>query len=191
MKPWYLSISGGSSMINKENISRLKEKINNAELIIAGGASGMSAASGFRFYYVDDVVFRRIAGDLANKYNYHNYFDGYYCREQKRGEWWALVLRAIKYQYECPTGETYADLAELLEVRDYYIVTTNQDAQFYRSFPDEKITRLQGDSRYFQCKKVCHDEIYYNHDMVMNLVPQIKKDCLPEELWPRCPVCGG
>ena len=151
----------------------------------------MSAVAGFRFYYVDDAVFRSIAGSLADKYGYANYFDGYYCRTQTRGGWQAHVLRAITYLYDCPTGETYIDLAELLKDRDYYIVTTNQDAQFYRVFPEDKITRLQGDFRYFQCKNRCHDEIYYNRDMVMELVPQIKGDKLPEGLWPICPKCGG
>lgn len=178
-------------MSNKEKIRLFTEKLDEAERIIVGAASGMSAAAGFRFYYVDDAVFRSIAGSLADKYGYTNYFDGYYCRAQSRSEWRALVLRAIKYLYDCPTGETYTDLAELLKDRDYYIVTTNQDAQFYRVFPENKITRLQGDSRYFQCAKRCHDEIYYNRDMVMELVPRIKDDALPEGLWPRCPNCGA
>lgn len=178
-------------MMEKQEIELLKAKIAEAEMIIIGAASGMSAAAGFRFYYVDDAIFRSIAGSLPNKYGYTNYFDGYYCRTQSRGEWWALVLRAIKYLYDCATGETYTDLGEILAGRSYYIVTTNQDAQFYRVFPDEKITRLQGDFRYFQCKRKCHDEIYYNHDMVMKLVPQIRSDCLAEHLWPRCPGCGG
>lgn len=174
-----------------KNIELLKEKIKNAEMIVVGGASGMSAASGFRFYYVDDAVFRSLAGGLADKYGYANFFDGYYCRTQTRGEWWALVLREIKYLYEAPTGQTYLDLAKILSGRRYYIVTTNQDAQFYRAFPEDRITRLQGDFRYFQCRHACHDEIYYNHDLVMELVPQIRNDSLPENLWPRCPKCGG
>lgn len=178
-------------MEKQRQIEKLAKELEKAEKIVVGGASGMSAASGFRFYYQDDAVFRSIAGSLADKYGYANYFDGYYCRTQTRGEWWALVLRALKYLYECETGETYIDLHELIGSRDYYIVTTNQDAQFYRLFPERRITRLQGDFRYFQCKNRCHDEIYYNKEVVFDLVPKIKDDRLPDTLWPRCPQCGG
>lgn len=86
--------------------------------------------------------------------------------------------------YECETGETYTDLAELLKGKDYYIVTTNQDAQFYRVFPENRITRLQGDWRYFQCKECCHDAIYYNKGMVMELNDKIVNDCLPKHTFP-------
>lgn len=66
-----------------------------------------------------------------------------------KGELWTLKLRTIKYVYECRTGETYTGLAELLKGKNYYIVTTNQDAQFYRVFPEDRITRLQGDKTHF------------------------------------------
>lgn len=176
-------------MNNKIEI--LKHKIDTADAIVVGGASGMSAASGFKFYYQDDEVFRELAGGLADKYGFKNLFDGFYNPNLTRGEWWTLVLRLTKYVYDCETGETYKDLAELLDGKNYYIVTTNQDAQFYRVFPADRITRLQGDWRYFQCKNRCHDAIYYNKEQVMELYDKIVGDALPENLIPRCPKCGG
>ena len=121
-------------MVSKEKIELLRQKIDEADAIVVGGASGMSAASGFVFYYQEDNVFRRMAGGLAEKYDRHNMFDLFYDRRPSRGEQWALMLRVIHYIYECYTGETYTDLAELLKGKDYYIATTNQDAQFYRCF---------------------------------------------------------
>lgn len=102
-----------------------------------------------------------------------------------------LLLRVAKYIYECETGGTYKDLAELLRGKNYYIATTNQDAQFFRVFPAERITRIQGDWRYWQCKRPCHDEIYYNKEQVFRLCEAIEDDALPDELIPRCPHCGG
>lgn len=138
-------------MVSKEKIELLRQKIDEADAIVVGGASGMSAASGFVFYYQEDNVFRRMAGGLAEKYDRHNMFDLFYDPRPSRGEQWALMLRVIHYIYECYTGETYTDLAELLKGKDYYIATTNQDAQFYRVFPAGRITRIQGDWRYWQC----------------------------------------
>ena len=113
-------------MVSKEKIELLRQKIDEADAIVVGGASGMSAASGFVFYYQEDEVFRRMAGGLAAKYDRHNMFDLFYDRRPSRGEQWALMLRVIHYIYECYTGETYTDLAELLKGKDYYIATTNQ-----------------------------------------------------------------
>lgn len=177
-------------MVSEEKIQLLREKIDGADAIVVGGASGMSAASGFEFYYKDDETFRLLAGGLAEKYRKYNLFDLFYDRRLTPGELWAMNLRTIRYIYECETGETYKDLAELLEGKNYYIATTNQDAQFYRVFPARHITRIQGDWRYWQCNEPCHDGIYDNHDEVMWLSEAIVNDALPEKLIPRCPRCG-
>ena len=91
-------------MVSKEKIELLRQKIDEADAIVVGGASGMSAASGFVFYYQEDDVFRRMAGGLAKKYDRHNMFDLFYDRRPSRGEQWALMLRVIHYIYECYTG---------------------------------------------------------------------------------------
>ena len=47
------------NIMDKERLlDILKSKIEEADAIVVGGASGMSAASGFRFYYQDDEVFK-------------------------------------------------------------------------------------------------------------------------------------
>ncbi len=138
-------------MVAQEKIDLLRRKIEEADAIVVGGASGMSAASGFKFYYQDDEVYRMIAGSLADKYKVYNFFDAFYCPKMTSGEKWALMLRLNKYIYDCYTGENYKDLAELLEGKNYYIATTNQDTQFYRVFPADKVTPIQGDWRYWQC----------------------------------------
>ena len=178
-------------MDEQNKIRLLREKIDAADAIVVGTASGMSAASGLRFYYQDDDDYKKIAGGLRDKYDVHNMFDAYYDRRFTKGEHWALLLRTIRHLYEVETGETYKDLYELLKGKNYYIVTTNQDAQLFRLFPADKITRLQGDMRYFQCKNRCHDEIYYNKEMVYDLIDKIEGDSLPEKYIPKCPHCGG
>lgn len=178
-------------MDNQNKIKLLKEKIESADAIVVGIASGMSAASGFRFYYQDDDDYKKIAGGLREKYGVYNHFDAYYNRQMSKEEHWALLVRVIKYLYDAETGETYLDLAELLHGKNYYVVTTNQDAQTARVFPEDRVTRLQGDFRYFQCKNRCHDAIYYNGDIINDLYDKIEGDRLPEKYIPKCPKCGG
>ncbi len=178
-------------MVSQEKIDLLREKLNEADAIIVGGASGMSAASGFEFYYKNDEVFQQLAGKLGEKYNAEGGFPLMYTRGIKKEELWAYYIREFKYLYECYTGESYKELAELLKGKEYYIATTNQDAQFFRTFPAEKITRIQGDFRYWQCKHSCTDEIYPNENRVMELAGKIENDRLPAHLIPRCPHCGS
>ena len=95
-------------------------------------------------------------------------------------------------EYECETGRPYYDLMELLEGKTYHIMTTNQDFQFTRVVQEEKLSAIQGDSRYFQCSSRCHDEIFYNKDMVYGMNAAIDSDLkIPTEMIPRCPQCGA
>ena len=178
-------------MTEQEKIQILIKKINDADAIVVGTASGMSAAGGLRYYYQDDDDYKKIAGGLREKYGDKNLFDAYYDRRIAKGEHWALLLRSIKHLYDIDIPEVYIELYEILHGKNYYIVTTNQDAQLFRVFPEDKITRLQGDARFFQCKNRCHDKIYYNKEIIDELIPKIQNDSLPEDLIPVCPRCGG
>ena len=53
-----------------EQISRLVRELNEAECIIVGGASGLSAAGGGDFYYEDNASYRKYFGKFAGKYDF-------------------------------------------------------------------------------------------------------------------------
>ena len=180
-------------MNEQDKIKKLRELLNESDAIVVGTASGMSAASSkdWRYFYQDDDVYKKIAGGLRDKYGDKNFFDAYYDYRMTKGEHWALKLRSMDHTRKSAPGEAYEDLKELLEGKNYYFVTTNQDALLYRLFPADKITRLQGDWRYFQCKNRCHDAIYDDEQMLDELLPLIKNDSIPEDKIPRCPHCGG
>lgn len=95
-------------------------------------------------------------------------------------------------EYECPTGQPYYDLMKLLQGKNYHIMTTNQDFQFTRVVPEEKLSAIQGDSRYYQCSRRCHDQIYDNRETVYAMNEAIDENlCIPSEMIPRCPKCGA
>lgn len=52
-----------------EQITRLTQEIRDADCIVVGGASGLSAAGGGDFYYEDNASFRKYFGKFAEKYN--------------------------------------------------------------------------------------------------------------------------
>lgn len=81
---------------------------------------------------------------------------------------------------------------KLLQGKNYHIMTTNQDFQFTRVVPEEKLSAIQGDSRYYQCSRRCHDQIYDNRETVYAMNEAIDENlCIPSEMIPHCPKCGA
>lgn len=133
----------------KEAVNSLVRHIQDADAIVVGGASGMSAAAGFRHYYEHDKDFIDNLGEFEKKYGYRNSFDGFYYRYRTSEERWAFIARNLCMILDAETGQPYYDLNEILKDKNYYILTTNQDTQFTRVFPEEKISAIQGDGDSF------------------------------------------
>ena len=173
----------------QDHIETLLQKIEEADAIVVGGAAGMSAAAGYNWYRTDET-FLKYFGTFAEKYNIESIFYGFYYRFSTREERWAYIATLIKFVNETKAGQTYLDLFQLLQEKDYFIVTTNQDTQFSKVFPDEKVSPIQGDWRYFQCSGPCHDEVYLNEEQVEKMYANIEGTRIPTDLIPKCPKCG-
>ena len=176
----------------EEQVKVLVEHIQYAGAIVVGAASGMSAAAGYRHYYEHDKDFVDNLGDFEKKYGYRNSFDGFYYRYRTSEERWAFIARNLCMILDAETGQPYKDLFEILKGKNYYILTTNQDTQFTRDFPEKKISAIQGDWRYFQCSRRCHDELYDSVETLHKLNDAIDSDLrVPFDMIPRCPKCGA
>ncbi|MGK9184748.1 hypothetical protein KXS12_21140 [Priestia filamentosa] len=173
----------------QDNIAILLEKIEAAEAIVVGGAAGMSAASGYNWYQTDEN-FLKYFGNFADMYGIENIFYGFYYRFITREERWAYIATLIKFVYDAEAGQPYLDLLQLLQDKNYFVLTTNQDTQFSKVFPKEKVSTIQGDWRYFQCSDRCHDHVYFNKEQVEEMYANIKGTRIPTELIPTCPECG-
>lgn len=174
----------------QDYIETLHQKIKEADAIVVGGAAGMSAAAGYNWYQTDEN-FLKYFGKFAETYNIENIFYGCYYRFSTREERWAYIATVIKFIYDAEPGQPYLDLLQLLQEKDYHILTTNQDAQFSKVFPEEKVSAIQGDWRYFQCSSRCHDDVYYNKEQVEEMYANIEGTSIPTELIPTCPQCGA
>lgn len=173
----------------QDHIETLIEKIEDADAIVVGGAAGMSAAAGYNWYRTDET-FLKYFGKFAEKYNIENIFYGFYYRYSTREERWAYIATLIKFVYDSKAGQPYLDLLQILQGKDYFILTTNQDTQFSKVFPEEKVSAIQGDWRYFQCSDRCHDEVYENKEKVEEMYANIEGTRIPTEMIPTCPKCG-
>lgn len=174
----------------QDNINTLLNKILEAEAIVVGGAAGMSEAIGHTSFYHTDENFLKHFGEFADKYGFNNLFMGYHYRYPTSEERWAFLATEMKLIHDAEAGCPYLDLLQLLQDKNYFLVTTNQDAQFSKTFPEEKVSLLQGDLRYFQCGSRCHDQIYFNKEQVENMYANIDGTRIPTELIPVCSKCG-
>lgn len=94
-------------------------------------------------------------------------------------------------RYNQAPGTVYKHLLELVEEKDYFVLTTNVDHCFQRSgFNKENLFYMQGDYGLWQCSTPCCKKTYDNELVVKEMVAQQKNMRVPSELIPYCPRCG-
>lgn len=175
-----------------EQIEIFADKIKKADHIVIGGASGLSAAGGGDFYYTDSPSYKKHFAKFYEKYGFKGAFAGMQHRWDSREEFWGYLATFLYTTQHAEIRQPYKDLQAILKDRDYFIVTTNQDTQTIKAFPEEKVAQIQGDHRFFQCSRQCTDEVW---DAVKPVEAMVKvmgdSTKVPTELIPRCPHCGA
>lgn len=168
------------------------EKLREAECVIVGGASGLSAAGGGDFYYGDTPSFRAYFGKFARKYGIQGAFSGMHYPFKTRGEFWAYLATFLHTTQTASVRDPYLYLDQLLKGKDFFILTTNQDTQFVKLYPEEQVAEIQGDHRFFQCSRQCCDDVWDAVEPVAKMMAAMGDDTkIPEEMVPRCPHCGA
>lgn len=175
-----------------EQIGRLVEEIRTADCVLVGGASGLSAAGGGDFYYEDNASYRKYFGKYAEKYHFQGAFAGMTHRWSTPEERWGYLATFLHTTQTAPVRPPYLDLDALLNGKDFFILTTNQDTQFVKLYPEEKVAEIQGDHRFFQCADCCTDDTWDAVRPVAEMVQAMGEGtAIPRGLIPRCPHCGG
>ena len=173
-------------------IKWMVREIQEAGCVLVGGASGLSAAGGGDFYYEDNASFRKYFGKFAEKYHFKGAFDGMFRQWNDRAAFWAYLATFLHTTQTAPVREPYLDLDALLKGKDFFVLTTNQDTQFVKLYPEDKVAEIQGDHRFFQCASCCTDDTW---DAVKPVEEMIKAmgegTTIPAQMIPRCPHCGG
>lgn len=176
----------------EEKIQKIAEAVQDAEAIVVGTASGMSTAAGQDFYYESTPTFQKYFGKYEKKYGFHGAFDGVYYPYSSREEFWGFLIALLHLNIHAPAGQAYYDLDAILKGKNIYYITTNQDTQLTRLYPDDQISAIQGDCRYFQCQRCCHDEVFDARKTIDRLFEEIDDDLkIPSDKIPRCPHCGA
>lgn len=171
-------------------LDRAIKKINESDYILIGAGAGLSTAAGI------DYTGKRFTdnfGDFILKYSMKDmYSSGFYPFKTSEEKWayWARHINVNRYQ----VGETdvYKKLLKLVENKDYFVLTTNVEHQFWiNGFEDKRIFATQGDYGFLQCGEACHDKLYYNEELIKDMLDKTEDCKIPSDLVPKCPVCGA
>ena len=176
----------------EEQLNLFAQKVKEAECVIVGAASGLSAAGGGDFYYEDNESYRKYFGPFAEKYHFKGAFAGMQHPFATREEYWGYLSTFLHTTQTAPVRKPYLDLDAILQGKDFHILTTNQDTQFVKLYQEEKVSEIQGDHRFFQCSRQCRDAVWDAVEPVEKMYTALNggRD-VPMDLIPHCPYCGA
>ena len=174
----------------ESRLLRLRNALDHADYVVIGAGAGLSAAAGITYSgkrFADNFT------DFIARYGLTDMYSSAFYPFQTEEERWAYWARHILMnRYDMPATDLYRLLFKVIGRKDYFVITTNVDGLFEKSgFESERIFAVQGDYACLQCAERCHDKLYYNENLVREMVRQTKDCRIPTELVPRCPVCGG
>lgn len=173
-------------------IHKIVDMIKDADAIIIGAGAGLSTAAGLSYSgkrFTEN--FEEFIDKYGSYYMRDMYTAGFYPFESQEAKWGYWSKHALMNRILPPALDLYKSLYDIVKDKDYFVITTNVDHQFYKAgFNEDRIFATQGDYGNIQCKKGCHQKVYDATELFKQM-DKIRKDCLiPTELVPKCPVCG-
>ena len=190
----------------EQRVIALQEAFKQADTILIGAGAGLSASAGFAY---GGEQFHRYFADFEEKYGFHDMYSGGFYPFPTLEEHWAYWSRFVFLNRYCdPPKPVYQNLLELVEDKDYFVLTTNVDHCFQKAgFDKHRLFYTQGDYGLWQCSKSCHNKTYDNGDIIRQMVEAqgfqvtgqgmelptgtVSKMAVPTELVPHCPKCGA
>ncbi len=189
-----------------KDTEKLKNALSSASAVVIGAGAGLSTSAGFVY---SGERFEKYFSDFAAKYNFSDMYSGGFYPYGTKEEFWAYWSRYIWVnRYMNAPKLVYEDLYDLVQDKNYFVITTNVDHCFQKAgFDKKRLFYTQGDYGLFQCSEPCHKKTYDNEEMVRAMVLsqgwKIEDDgdltvpegvpvqmAIPSELLPVCPICG-
>ena len=171
-------------------ILQAKQAIKQADYIIIGAGSGLSTAAGLLY---SGEKFKKDFKEFIEKYHFEDLYSASFYNFKTQEEKWAFFAKMIKSnRYNETPLKLYQELYEIVKNKEYFVLSTNVDGQFYNSgFDRKKVFEIQGDYSYLQCENACHNKLYNNKELVEKWIHNTKNCKIPSNLIMKCPVCGG
>jgi O-acetyl-ADP-ribose deacetylase (regulator of RNase III)/NAD-dependent SIR2 family protein deacetylase len=174
-----------------------KKWIDEADAVLICAGAGMSVKPG-EMVYTNPKDFARHYPWFADKWNYATGYEGmglFADRTVPETAKWAYHAQHMdNMRWTFTPNEGYNTLRDMVQDKDYFVLTSNVDACFERTgFSPERIYTPQGEWTYMQCLNVCRpDAVFESRPILDRILPEISPDgFIPEHLVPKCPHCRG
>ncbi|MBR2289765.1 MAG: hypothetical protein IJ867_03995 [Clostridia bacterium] len=131
-----------SKEFEKEKIEKAFNLIKEADFILIGAGSGLSTAAGIDY---GGEEFREDFCDFIQKYGFSDLYTSSFYDFASNEEYWAYWAKHIAFANTHREGlALYKNIYQAVKEKEYFVVTTNVDDQFYKTgFDKEKIFRVQ------------------------------------------------
>ena len=127
-----------------DRLEHLCKLLRAADGVLIGAGAGLSTAAGISY---DGDDFRREFRPWIERYGITDLYSSGFYPFKTEEEYWACWARHIWFCRYRPDGlPLYKSLLQLIGQKDYFVFTTNVDAQFAKSgFSTDRVFACQGD----------------------------------------------
>ena len=172
-------------------IRRLADAASQADAVVLGAGSGLSAAAGLSY---SGPRFARLFPDFIEEFGLTDmYSSGFYPFPTPEHRWAYWSRHIMANRYDNPILPLYQDLRGILEGlgdTDHFVITTNVDHAFaHNGFDESLLFATQGDYGLWQCSVPCHAGTWSNESAVREMVERQRDLRIPSSLLPVCPRC--
>ena len=174
-----ITIYAGTKRITQETITdkaaKVRQLLQDADAVIIGAGAGLSNTAGIEY---SGARFTENFKDFIERYGLTDMYTAGFYPFQTEEEKWAYWSRHIRMnRYDAPVGRVYEQLLELVRDKPCFVITTNVDAQFSKAgFDPMLLWMVQGDYGKLQCACGCHDKLYDNRELIMQMCER-QQDC--------------
>lgn len=173
--------------------ARIARWIDEADRVVIGAGSGLSAAAGFDFGDQADFAARfpaLVKRGLKAAYEMIGYSD---LSEAAFWGFWAVHVTQMRFADG--RNPVYDGLLRLVHGKDCFVLTSNVDAMFVRNgFDPDRVWSIQGDYAFMQCLRPCTKEAWPNAPAIRRALGAIDPDSqevADPACIPHCIRCGG
>ena len=167
-----------------DRIDHVRQSLREADGVLIGAGAGLSTAAGIRY---DGEDFQREFRQWIDRYGITDLYSSGFYPFATEEEYWACWARHIWFCRYRPDGlPLYKALLRVVSGKDYFVFTTNVDAQFEKSgFDVDRIFACQGDYGLFQTESGRSTQLYPNEQMVRRMMAATVDCRIPTDLIPR------
>lgn len=172
-----------------ERIDHVSRLIVDADYILIGAGAGLSAAAGLDYAGKE---FEKEFQPWIERYGITDLYSSSFYPFKTEEERWAYWAKHIWFsRFRTGGTELYHNILQLIRGKEYFVITTNVDAQFEKSgFAKEKIFATQGDYAYLQARSGNPKTLIYNEPWVRQALAATVDCKVPTELIPHHPLTG-